>query len=316
MSGTDRGVSNSGMSIAQDLVTDFCDNQKALISMLSSRSTARWVAARGWDKLIAGRTPGSQKNIVWRDATDQNNGAVVIKEKIYLMYEDGWKADAPMLLCLDAHTGKTLWEKPVDYLDALSVEEQATAKKARALEHERYRRMTLWNELHWNNDENRQRTKEERASIWPAFQRKPMRRATYLKRLIYRADTAWRARFGIKLGQPGDKGGYPKDKALIDNYETVKKNRWLVRQHWTTEKPWYGGVHASVLSDGEALYAVTGQSALAKYDLDGNQLWLQWMKPAEDKGGRGIQRIFQRRCWWTARSSTCTTISAACSPSI
>ena len=108
---------------------------------------------------------------------------------------------------------------------------------------------------------------------------------------------------GIKVGNLRKDGGVPADKSLIANYNTVLKNRWHQRQGWTTEQPWYGNTHGSVISDGVFIYAVTALGGVAAFDVDGKQLWTAWLRPERYKdrpGGVRQYRLSRGRFWKSA----------------
>jgi len=69
------------------------------------------------------------KNILWRAKLPNwsNSSPIVVGKRVFLMAEP--TNTAPILLCLDAVTGKILWQREVDHLDLLSEPEKSEIKK-------------------------------------------------------------------------------------------------------------------------------------------------------------------------------------------
>ena len=67
----------------------------------------------------------SGKNLRWTaDLPTWGHGSpTVVGGRVFVMVEPGPKCDFPVLMCLDADSGKTLWEKPLDHLDGLIPDE-------------------------------------------------------------------------------------------------------------------------------------------------------------------------------------------------
>jgi hypothetical protein len=83
----------------------------------------------------------------------RHNAPVVMGDRAFLLCDEGWKSDAPLLVCLDAVEGGILWQNPVDHLDAWPPDKQAEANTIRAIEIKRWRdHMTWWNKLYWDNE--------------------------------------------------------------------------------------------------------------------------------------------------------------------
>ncbi len=64
--------------------------------------------------------PGERYNVLWRVTSPhwRMSAPIVVNNRVFLMCDDGWKDDAPLLLCFDADIGRELWQRPVDNLDA------------------------------------------------------------------------------------------------------------------------------------------------------------------------------------------------------
>ncbi len=92
--------------------------------------------------IVTSADEASGKNIVWKTPLPffGNNSPVYAAGRVFVLTDAGWKTDAPTLHCLDVNTGKVLWERPVDNLDARPPEEAAWARKERAKEYAMARR--------------------------------------------------------------------------------------------------------------------------------------------------------------------------------
>ena len=119
----------------------------------------------------------------------------------------------PQLLCLD---GTTLWDKPVDHLDALSGDEQTTAKTARAKEQQRMREYMTWrNKIYYNNDKNRWKTAEEAQAIFQYYKNKPKQLVGFsIIRRIASGYLRSRNRLGLKHGGQRKDGGIGRQKPV------------------------------------------------------------------------------------------------------
>ena len=145
-----RGINGSGVFPAQGIVTEFHDLAADVVTTVKD-------AKKGELKVTLPGAPGSRKNIVWRTTLPHlgQNSPVVVKDRVFVLCEEGWKSDAPLLVCCDVKDGKILWQQPVDHLDAWPADKAAEARTWRAKEHARWRKaMTWWNKLYWDNEKN------------------------------------------------------------------------------------------------------------------------------------------------------------------
>lgn len=88
-----------------------------------------WTGFRGPEG--TGVWPTAKPPTVWDGNTGQNvrwkvplanwglGQPVVVKNKVLVISEPGWKHDWPLLQCFDATTGKLAWEKELNTLDLL-----------------------------------------------------------------------------------------------------------------------------------------------------------------------------------------------------
>jgi hypothetical protein len=144
-----RGIKGTGVFPAKDLVTTFCDYPA---EMAGDKAVSEGVARA---KLPC--KPGDRKNIVWRTLLPHwgHNAPVCVRDRVFVLCDEGWKSDAPLLVCLDAKDGRILWQKPVDQMDAWPEEKAKVGKECRAKELKRWRdHMTWWNRFYWDNEKN------------------------------------------------------------------------------------------------------------------------------------------------------------------
>jgi len=121
-----RGIEGQGVFPAKDLVTSFSADAE-----------------------------GKGQNIVWRVALPNwgANAPIVLKDRVFVLCQEGVDIECPQLLCLDANTGKLLWQKPVDHLDAWPEAKAKEAKEMRRKEHLRWAKyMRWWNKLFWDSE--------------------------------------------------------------------------------------------------------------------------------------------------------------------
>ncbi len=88
-----------------------------------------WTGFRGIEG--TGVWPTAKPPTTWDGATDKNirwkvslpnwglGQPVVVKNKVFVISEPGWKHDWPLLQCFDSATGKLAWEKELNTLDLL-----------------------------------------------------------------------------------------------------------------------------------------------------------------------------------------------------
>jgi outer membrane protein assembly factor BamB len=273
-----RGINGSGVFPAQGLVTEFWDVPAADDSVVTAALTKAGLNLK----------PGDRKNIVWRTLLPHwgHNAPVCVNDRVFVLCAEGWKSDAPLLVCLDVNTGKILWQQAVDHLDAWPADKAKAGKEARAKELQRWRdHMIWWNRLYWDNEHHapanlsaeewNRRRQEALAAGWefPAF-------GSLAGAPADAGNGAYRYRFGLSMGRSS---GKPTDAALIANQKLCDQERYYWYPQWTSEGPFYGSVFGSVVSDGRRVYAVNTFGAMAAFDLDGNRQWVIDLAPARQK---------------------------------
>ncbi len=270
-----RGIGSTGMFPAEGLVHTFWD--------IDARFPAERIHGKRpeWSKLSKEARPGTRRNIVWRTLLPHwgHNAPVAMGGKVFLMCEEGWRSDAPVLVCLDIADGRILWQQPVDHLDAWPGAKAEQAKAMRAKELKRWHdHMTWWNRLYWDNAKHapseldeahwKRVAKEALADGWefPSHEE---------RRLSGPADCgngAYRYRYGRGFNR--GMNGRPVDASLIENWRHCNEQRIYWRPGWTSEGPFYGSTMGSVVADGQRVYAATALGAVAAYSMDGRRHWV------------------------------------------
>jgi outer membrane protein assembly factor BamB len=273
-----RGINGSGVFPAEGIVTEFWDIAPDVVT------TMKDAGARGGERrLTLPGAPGSRKNIVWRTTLPHwgQNTPVAVKDRVFVLCEEGWKSDAPLLVCLDVKDGKILWQQPVDHLDAWPADKAKVAKETRA-KHLRYWReaMIWWNRLFWDNAKNR------------FFSPRPVAEFDALAAQAKEAGYDWGREKGsrtervtidgkevdqVHLHLGSGRGRFywlRGTEEMKQTYEACAKNRYHWYPGWTSEGPYFGSCMGSVVSDGQRVYAVTALDGAACFDLDGKRLWV------------------------------------------
>ena len=270
-----RGIQGSGVFPAGGLVTEFWDLAADMrVEVKDQNGRVRTVDLPG--------KPGSRKNIVWRTTLPHwgQNAPVVVRDRVFVLCDEGWKHDAPVLVCLGAGDGKVLWQQLVDHLDAWPADRAAAGRKARAKTLEYWRTfMRAWNALYWDNERNGwQKPPEYRGRMlgpgqpekWVGRSRQDLldqaKAAGFAMPDEWRIGVSggWRSRYYWRFSTPG----------IRDAYDTCNRNRYHWHPGWTSEGPYFGSTMGSVVSDGERVYAVTALDAAACFDLDGRRAWV------------------------------------------
>jgi hypothetical protein len=270
-----RGIDGSGVFPARDLVTEFCDYPA---EMANDPIVAAAVA-----KARLAFKPGDRKNIVWRTLLPHwgHNAPVCVKDRVFVLCDEGWKSDAPLLVCLDAKDGKILWQKPVDHMDAWPPDKATVGRECRAKELKRWRdHMTWWNRFYWDNEKHAPAVEDRTEAEWNRLLTEAKKDGWEFPAFADRAmggpadcgNGAHRSRFG--LGVYKGRAGGPTDPDLVKNYERCVREHYYIYPGWTSEGPFYGSTMGSVVSDGEFVYAVTAQEGAACFDLDGDRRWV------------------------------------------
>ncbi len=272
-----RGIDGSGMFPAKDLVTEWWD----LPADLDPKEVAKL-------NLGPQAVPGSQHHIVWRTTLPHwgNNTPVAVKDFVFVLCDEGWKHEAPQIVCLSAKDGRILWQAGVDHLDAWPAEKAKVGRELRAKNQDLWRRyMVWWNRLYWDNDKGT--WKENASQMKSAKEAPPV--SPEQEALVKQAraegwnfDPIWMR--GVSGGSRGRffANSHAEGRKI---HEECVKNRYYFRQGWTSEAPWYGSTMGSVVSDGTRVYAVTAMGGAAAFTLDGKRQWVADLEGIPDGSG-------------------------------
>ena len=218
----------------------------------------------------------SGSNLLWKAPLPNfgNASPIVVPAgtgaRVLVLCDHGWplgEGETPVLLCYNAESGKELWRKAIDPLDALPVEEAAPLRAARHAfwrhQHEARRLCARYNS-EANTPEAKETLKTELAKHVPDLgQSKPV------ERIVASSGKAW-VHWTAALNHPDcevlrSRKGKP---ALLG-----ASSSW----NWTG----IGQAMCTPISDGEAVYVITGLCTVTKLDLDGKVLWHRFEKDVE-----------------------------------
>lgn len=238
-------------------------------------------------------------NVVWKIALPHwgPSSPVAWDDRVYVITDEGWPGDTPLLVCVSIAKGEMLWQAPIDNLDDPERWPAAKARAAKAWrkKHFELRRayMTWWNKLYWDNATN----------TWK-------KGVTYSKRVgpgdlkappeqLALVEEAKREGWDFHPFQPiGVSGGYRGRKAFLahaDYPAELKKQSigergiWL-QPNWSTEGPFFGSTMGSPIIDETGIYVFTGQSTAACFTKEGKCRWVRHIVHSSCRGPTdGIQ---------------------------
>lgn len=200
------------------------------------------------------------KNILWKvPVANWGFGQpVVLKGRVFVVSEPGWKHDWPLLQCFDEATGKKVWEKELNTLDllkSLSAAERAELAKLMAEE--------------WAYQRNWYTARQEFASETPEGREKG---AKLLRAMgLLRSDAPIPEKFDKNKLDPA-----PQESNKVRR-KHLEKIGWLP-EIWHT--PDYasgtmvvGYAFPTPATDGKRLYVATGLDTFWCFDPDGKQIW-------------------------------------------
>lgn len=215
-------------------------------------------------------------NILWKARMPNwcNGSPIAIADRAVAMSEP--LDYAPTLLCFDAASGKELWRRDVDPVEALPDAERAAARKL-AQEGWAWKRqfVVLSSQMHdfWTKNKDKFSGKDPDAALQPEWQ-KFLDRCTAL-------DVEFKG-----FGQSA--GGYPNLLAVKPRGPAEERNRKVTAlglqwSSWFYQGTWNGVAFPTPCSDGKAIYVVTAHNIYAAYDVNGTRLWLRRFPPASVK---------------------------------
>ncbi len=268
-----RGINGSGVFSVQDVVTEFWD--------VAADTVTKVEGARPLDIPVK---PGEKKNVVWRTTLPfwGQSTPVVVRDRVFVTCDGGWKSDALQLVCVDVNNGKILWQRDVDHMDAWPEKDGAVGKAARAKDRELWRQyMQAWNRTFWDNERNgfrrltssqfEQLVGQARADGFDLSQQAVMEREEVNGKEFVSLQggyKTWRARCYWGYAVPEKEAEFKKLS------QDVIRKRYNVRPSWTAEGPYYDCTFPSPVSDGQSVYVVCPPDAVASFDLDGNRRWV------------------------------------------
>lgn len=224
------------------------------------------------------RKPGFLgKGVIWRTLMPNfsNSSPIVIGKRVYAMSDPKLGTYAPLLVCLDANTGKILWEREIDHTELLPEKVRAGVQKD-------------WLELR-TLAETIANMLAERGPIQAALRNKPDDEALKKRLADWKAKAA---ELGVDKAKRngGEAFGYSfqclsdkqvaRQKVLRQKYG-CRPIQWglSVSQRGIQLGAYVGYSWPTPVCDGKHIYVFTGYNAVACFDLDGNRKWLRWLGP-------------------------------------
>lgn len=215
-------------------------------------------------------------NILWKTRLPNwsNSSPIVAGGKVFTVAEPPLGDFAPRLICLDAESGKALWQRRLDATAAFAPDQRdKLAAFARSRWTWNARMIHLWTEMYRFHRAH----KDQFRGLEPSA---PVRDAwnAYLARV---------EKLGVEFrGFPTGAGGHQAHFHVPRNSEVQQANRKLTEVglmwgHWVYFGPWEGITYATPVSDGKRVIAMTAHNLYSCYDLDGNLLWLRRFPPAD-----------------------------------
>ncbi len=190
--------------------------------------------------------------------------------RAFVLCDHGWplgEGETPALLCFDADTGKPLWRRAIDPLDTLP---DAEAEPLRAARHAFWRHQHEAGRLHHRfhfeakTDEQREAIRRQAAQHIPDLgHNKPVGKYFTTK------NTARRLHWYAAMNHP--------DCAVLRGRGIGGGLLGVFSWGFTG----IGQAMCTPVSDGEAVYVLTGLRTVTKFDFDGNIMWHVWEKDAE-----------------------------------
>lgn len=200
----------------------------------------------------------SGKNIVWKLPLPFMgcSSPVYAAGRVFVLTDPGWDADAAQLHCVDVKTGKKLWTRPVDNLDARPDDVASWARAQRKKEYEMARRSReiLYAYQRAQNDQDRKHIACAAEEEGFAVQQ---------------------SRRGLKLSLTSCKMVFTPPHAKGQNYKRLHDEGLFWWEGWYYHGTIFtGATFPSVVSDGQHVWAYTNNNAVACFDLAGQRKWI------------------------------------------
>ncbi len=252
----------------------------ALAALLVAAPAAGGEAVVGYRGDGTGVFPGANPPTTWDDKTTSTGSAqagsnilwkvpmpnwghstpVPVAGRVFVTVEPGWKCDFPVLLCLDADTGRTLWRRELNHLPATGLT-AADAAAAAETWHDllaKYRlAYTIFNEYIYGDREAGKRKFEANGFTyrgWRGGGYGQLRSMRFTDARAHRERLKEIARAGLTL-------------------ET-----W--QHHCGMGTHCIGQTFATPVSDGRHVYVATSFNAFFCFDLDGRPRWVRYVPGA------------------------------------
>ena len=237
-------------------------------------TTPAWTGFRGPEGTGVWAT--AKPPTTWDGATDKNirwkvplanwglGQPVVLKGKVFVISEPGWKHDWPLLQCFDSATGKLAWEKELNTLDLLPnlpAAEKTDLKQAIAdvFTYDREWYLARWE--YWQN------TPEGIASG-----------AKRLKGIGYMlSDTQPPATFAEAINKEKIAKDPAREELKKKQVQKLNKIGWY-QESWrhagyASGLMCIGHAFPTPVTDGERLYIATGCNSFWCFDTEGKVIW-------------------------------------------
>jgi outer membrane protein assembly factor BamB len=198
----------------------------------------------------------SGKNILWQTPLPYlgYGGPIVVRGRVFAVSEPGFRHDFPVLTCLDADTGKILWERQVNHLPVAIPDDAQRAKVAQVWhDHVAWRREFLQLRRELNAA-----TGPDRAAVEARMKAKGM--------------------FVEDRRSPAPDNASPLSHWRLGKEHPEISKAGLFFDAWRTGfGGWYpGATFPTPCTDGQFIYIATAWRSYACYDPDGNLRWLKW----------------------------------------
>ena len=221
------------------------------------------------------------ENIRWRVpvANWGHSSPLLVRDRVFVVSEPGWKHTFPVLECFSAVDGKKLWEKELDPIDAVEApaSEREAARKAWGELVEWLGRLHeacyLWNTLDFENQ-------RKAAGMMRDLKAKPPVDPDAVK--AQWADVGEASPPELRKGTtaPEVRKNADPDSPYAKYPEMLKKFGWSWESwyHWNYGLACIGHTFGTPVTDGERVYVTTGHDACFCLDMEGKVLWRSMVK--------------------------------------
>jgi outer membrane protein assembly factor BamB len=203
----------------------------------------------------------SGKGILWKTPLPNwgNSTPIAVNGRVFVTCEGGWQGVWPMLLCVDAATGKVLWQCELDHLDQLPDGREGRVREA-------------WRE-------------------YRLFVRDAIRcRYAYQHEGKKGEALKWWKEHGCQAGIESNEvlkafGRGDKDERFAAIEQLLKQAGLGMEGYYPSGCTTVGRTFPTPVSDGMRVYVVTGFNAVFCFEMDGRLAWKKWFGlPARKKG--------------------------------